>query len=198
MGSLKPNEAYERGLKKIGDFNTVEDFWGFYTHLYRPSDLAIPSDYHLFKQGIKPMWEDEKNRLGGKWTVRLKKGFVDRFWEDLLLALIGNIFDDDICGVVVSVREYDSISIWNSDAQDKELCDTIRDALTKVLRLPPTTAMEYKVHDESLNSLIQYQKQREQELSSEGTTNSTANDSITTADDNDGKQATRTEEEHTV
>ena len=24
--------------------------------------------------GIKPMWEDEANKFGGKWIVRLRKG----------------------------------------------------------------------------------------------------------------------------
>ena len=35
----------------------VEQFWSFYTHLVRPGDLPDHSDYHLFKDGIKPLWE---------------------------------------------------------------------------------------------------------------------------------------------
>jgi hypothetical protein len=35
----------------------VQDFWDFYVHLVRPNDLPNTSDYHLFKDGIKPMWE---------------------------------------------------------------------------------------------------------------------------------------------
>lgn len=41
-------------------------------------------DYHLFKSGIKPMWEDSANRRGGKWMVRLRKGIASRYWEDLV------------------------------------------------------------------------------------------------------------------
>ena len=26
--------------------------------------------------GIKPMWEDEANKFGGKWIVRLRKGDI--------------------------------------------------------------------------------------------------------------------------
>ena len=35
----------------------VEQFWGFYSYLVRPGDLTGHSDIHLFKDGIKPMWE---------------------------------------------------------------------------------------------------------------------------------------------
>lgn len=35
----------------------MEQFWRFYSHLVRPGDLSGHSDFHLFKEGIKPMWE---------------------------------------------------------------------------------------------------------------------------------------------
>lgn len=35
----------------------VEQFWAFYSYLVRPGDLSGHSDIHLFKDGIKPMWE---------------------------------------------------------------------------------------------------------------------------------------------
>lgn len=42
----------------------VEQFWRFYSHLVRPGDLSGHSDFHLFKEGIKPMWEvKSKHRL---------------------------------------------------------------------------------------------------------------------------------------
>jgi hypothetical protein len=35
----------------------VEGFWGCYCHLARPSTLPNPTDIHLFKEGIRPLWE---------------------------------------------------------------------------------------------------------------------------------------------
>lgn len=35
----------------------VQGFWRLYNHLVRPNDLPNTMDYHLFKTGIKPMWE---------------------------------------------------------------------------------------------------------------------------------------------
>lgn len=33
--------------------------------------------------------QDEANRKGGKWILRLRKGIVNRYWEDIVLAVIG-------------------------------------------------------------------------------------------------------------
>ena len=95
------------------------DFWKVYTHLRRPSALPTVSDYHFFREGIRPVWEDEENKMGGKWIMRLKKGVADRYWEDLLLAMIGDQFaeaSDEVCGAVLSVRSgEDVLSIWTKN-----------------------------------------------------------------------------------
>ena len=62
------------------------------------------------------MWEDEENKKGGKWIVRLKKGVADRYWEDLLLIIVGDQFaeaGEEVCGAVLSVRSgEDVLSVW--------------------------------------------------------------------------------------
>lgn len=107
---------YEKTLHAMAGFETVEDFFTIYKHLKRPSTLPLVSDYHIFKKGIRPVWEDEENKKGGKWVVRLKKGVADRYWEDLLFAIIGDQFaeaSDEVCGAVLSVRNgEDILSIW--------------------------------------------------------------------------------------
>lgn len=107
---------YEHTLHAIATVGTGEEFWEVYAHLKRPSSLPVVSDYHLFKKDIRPIWEDDVNKKGGKWVVRMKKGVADRYWEDLLLALIGDQFGDageDVCGAVLSVRNgEDILSIW--------------------------------------------------------------------------------------
>lgn len=94
-----------------------------YCHLVRVDDISAQFDFHLFKEGIKPMWEvsvkclqsvttdsfwlqDEANRFGGKWIVRLRKGLAARCWENLILAMMGEQFmvGEEICGVVVAKR----------------------------------------------------------------------------------------------
>ncbi|KAK2154056.1 hypothetical protein LSH36_278g04016 [Paralvinella palmiformis] len=152
-------QTYDQHLKKVFSFTTVEQFWAYYTHLARPGDMPDHSDYHLFKDGIKPLWEDSANKEGGKWIVRLKKGLASRCWENLILAMLGEQFmvGEEICGAVISVRhQEDILSLWNKTAGDQMTTSRIRDTLKRVLNLPPNTIMEYKKHTDSLRDNSSY------------------------------------------
>ena len=78
---------YETSIHPISAVATAEEFWSVYGHLKRPGELPTNSDYHLFRTGIKPAWEDPANASGGKWAVRLRKGVATRLWEHLVRAL---------------------------------------------------------------------------------------------------------------
>ena len=107
---------YEKSTIPLAHFSTVEAFWAVYTHLKRPSTLPSVSDYHMFRKGVRPVWEDEENKRGGKWIIRLKKGVSDRYWEELLFAIVGDQFaeaGEEVCGAVLSVRSgEDVLSVW--------------------------------------------------------------------------------------
>lgn len=119
---------WEENLIKVTQFNTVEDFWAVYNHIELASSLAIGCDYCIFKEGIKPMWEDDKNRKGGRWLFQLHKNkqtkVVDELWLEVLLCLIGEAFGEDsdqICGAVVNIRgKLDKISIWTGDSRARD------------------------------------------------------------------------------
>jgi len=152
-GKLSSGQSYDQNLKLISSFGSVEQFWSIYSYLIRPNQLSGHCDLHVFKHGIKPLWEDEANKDGGKWIVRLRKGLASRCWENLLLALLGEQFmvGGEICGAVVSCRfQEDIISVWNRTASDSTTTVRIRDTLRRVLNLPPNTIMEYKAHSDSL------------------------------------------------
>ncbi|KAI9729669.1 MAG: hypothetical protein M1818_008422 [Claussenomyces sp. TS43310] len=143
---------YEKTLHAIAGFDTVEDFFAIYKHLKRPSSLPMVSDYHIFKKGIRPVWEDEENKKGGKWIVRLKKGVADRYWEDLVFAIVGDQFaeaSEEVCGAVLSVRNgEDILSIWARNDGGRVL--KIRETMKRVLAFPPDTKVEWKSHDSSI------------------------------------------------
>lgn len=113
------NSDYEKSIRPMCNMSTAQEFWKVFVHLKRPSMLPVVSDYHLFKEGIRPVWEDESNKRGGKWIIRLKKGVADRYWESLQMAMIGNQFAeaaDEVCGAVISMRSgEDVISIWTKN-----------------------------------------------------------------------------------
>ncbi|KAI6248810.1 Eukaryotic translation initiation factor 4E type 2 [Erysiphe necator] len=143
---------YEKTLHPIAGFSNAEDFFTVYRHLKRPSALPPVSDYHLFKKGIRPVWEDNENRKGGKWIVRLKKGLSDRYWEDLIFAIVGDQFaeaSEEVCGAVLSVRNgEDILSIWARNDGGRVL--KIRETMKRILGFPPDTKVEWKSHDSSI------------------------------------------------
>jgi translation initiation factor 4E len=145
--------SFDQNLQLIGAFATCEQFWQVYSHLGRPGDLSSHSDFHVFKKGIKPLWEDDANRYGGKWIVRLRKGLASRCWENLIMAMLGEQFmvGEEICGAVVSIRyQEDILSIWNRSGSDTGVTNRIRDTFRRVLNLPPGTITEYKAHNDSI------------------------------------------------
>lgn len=147
--------TYENSIKQIAILKTVEEFWSVYDYVVRPNDLPTATDYHFFREGIKPTWEDPHNSHGGKWIVRLRKGLASRYWEEAILALIGCQFtgipDEEICGAVVSIRySEDIVSIWNRTASDRDVTERIRDAIKRILQLPSCAYMEYKPHESYL------------------------------------------------
>lgn len=133
----------------------VEDFWTVYTHLRRPNTLPHVSDYHVFKKGIRPVWEDQENRNGGKWIIRLKKGVSTRYWEELLLAIVGDQLadtTDDLCGVVLSIRSNeDVLSVWTK--VDGAPCLKIKHALFRKLGFPADTQAIFKTHASSIEAV---------------------------------------------
>jgi hypothetical protein len=50
------------------------------------------------QEGIKPMWEDDNNKRGGRWLINLDKRqrgtSLDHFWLEVMLCLIGEAFDE--------------------------------------------------------------------------------------------------------
>ncbi|KAK3325540.1 translation initiation factor eIF 4e-like domain-containing protein [Apodospora peruviana] len=153
---------YEKTLHPIASCDSAEEFFTVYQHLKRPSALPLVSDYHLFKKGIRPIWEDEENKHGGKWIVRLKKGVADRYWEDLLFAVIGDQFgdaSDEVCGVVLSVRNgEDILSIWLRDDGQRVL--KIRETMKRTLAFGPDTKLEWKSHDSSIQQRTAIEESR--------------------------------------
>ncbi|KAJ7101618.1 translation initiation factor eIF 4e-like domain-containing protein [Mycena crocata] len=130
---------YEAGLTVVGEFSTVEEFCRYFNWLKPPSNLERNSNYHLFKSGIKPMWEDEANANGGKWVLTMKNNpvLLDRCWNWLAMALVGEELEeghDLICGAVVSLRsKVDRIQVWTRSKDDVEKLNGIGKKLVKLL-----------------------------------------------------------------
>ncbi|KAK9053736.1 hypothetical protein SSX86_024810 [Deinandra increscens subsp. villosa] len=119
----KQGAAWGNNLRDAYTFDTVEEFWCLYDHVFKPSKLPGNADFHLFKAGIEPKWEDPQCANGGKWMVTSsRKAGLETMWLETLMALIGEQFEDadEICGVVASVRQrQDKLSLWTKNAANE-------------------------------------------------------------------------------
>ncbi|KAL2891507.1 Eukaryotic translation initiation factor 4E-1 [Ceratocystis lukuohia] len=162
-------------LKEVVTFDSVEEFWGIYNNIAPVSELAHKSDYHLFKTGVRPEWEDLRNKHGGKWSYQYKEKRnidIDTLWMHVMMAVIGETLEDEddgeIQGVVVNVRKgFYRISVWTgsigrpipgrgngdvsggkgrSDAKSEAILKNIGSRFKQVLKLNPSESVEFSGH----------------------------------------------------
>jgi translation initiation factor 4E len=112
-------------LHEVFSFGTLEDFWKMYNNVYTVNEIIPNTDYLMFKKGIRPEWEDPRNKKGGKWVVTLPieedmEEEAEQAWLGLILHMIGGLFEaetlDLINGAIFSIREkHWRISLWCND-----------------------------------------------------------------------------------
>jgi len=157
-GTSNAPGKWEDNLKIVHKFATVEDFWSLFNHIKPASQLVKGCDYCLFKEGIIPKWEDEKNKHGGRWVLQIPKTVkdeVDKYWLETLLCLIGEAFDDNsgelVNGCVVSVRQRgDRVSIWVGNKDQEALVVSIGKKIKERLKLKQATTMQFQAHDDAI------------------------------------------------
>jgi len=151
QGRASSTTKWEETLQAIAVFNTVEDFWSTYNHIKRPSEIDGNGDYYLFKDGVKPVWEDERNKAGGTWVANSENKTMDDQWEGLLLALIGEALEDDdddmICGGRLQKRGRGvKIMLWTNTCEKKDALTKVGTRLKQCLQV--NTAVEFNRHNE--------------------------------------------------
>merc|ERR1719469_1777886 len=109
-------QQYKSENKEVGKFDSIDSFWHVYTHLRRPSALQPGVFLHYFVDGVKPLWEDDQCKDGGRWTVRCPKHLAGKVWEDLLMTLVGEQFgcekaSPEVLGLVLA-NNLASLHTW--------------------------------------------------------------------------------------
>ncbi|CUM65535.1 uncharacterized protein PRCAT00003181001 [Priceomyces carsonii] len=154
---VNKNENWHDLLKPVITFSSVEEFWGIYNSIPPANQLPLKSDYHLFKEGIKPEWEDEKNSKGGRWQYSFSNkrevgAAINDLWLRGLLSVIGETIEDDeeeVNGIVLNIRKQAiRIGIWTKDCDEAKL-RTVGERLKKVLRLADDQKVDFMSHDDS-------------------------------------------------
>jgi len=155
-----PGSDWKDNLKQCGTFNTVERFWSIFNNLKPASKLSLNSNYHVFRKGVEPMWEDPVNIDGGKFVFTVPKkdtrnGRCDECWMLTVIAILGETLDLDgnqVCGAVVSIRKaQDRIALWLRSSE-RNTCIQIGEKWKKVLGLNNKATIKFQAHRDAAAS----------------------------------------------
>ena len=140
----KEKEFFEK-IIKIGDVTNITEFWDIFQHMKKPSQCPVGTDYHLFKRGIIPMWEDNNNKDGGKLSVLLTWKYANLIWEEVAFNFSKGLlpYFENINGIVVSMRSrFIVLSFWVK-TKNTHLVEKIRYALSAMLQTPSTNCIDF-------------------------------------------------------
>jgi len=162
-------EEYASSLCNLGSFHSIQNFWRWVNNLPPTCKLGPRTSYHVMKQNVRPLWEDDENVNGGTFTFKVSKAESDAVWLRVLLAIVGEQFSavldesDDICGASVSIRKDENIiNIWhkNTYAIDKsKVASYIHSLLGDFHVMVPT----YKVHQTQNNFKVDFLRPKQSE-----------------------------------
>jgi len=144
---VSPQSTMAINTSNIEDFHTLSDKWSLWAHLPHDTDWSINSykKIHtvntmeetialietlpdilvkncmlfLMRDGIKPTWEDPKNRSGGCFSYKVSNKYVYDVWKELSYLLVGETISKEssfvacVTGITISPKKnFCIIKIW--------------------------------------------------------------------------------------
>jgi len=101
---------------------------------------------HVFIKGIKPVWEDPQLVNGARFNLKMPKSHCSKYWEDLLLALIGEQFPEHlVAGLVLNLKpQFDKIAVWITDCNNEKAIAQVKAMIIEVTQIEEKE-IEYEV-----------------------------------------------------
>jgi hypothetical protein len=113
-----------QSYKKIYTLTTVEETIAVTETL--PDILVKNCMLFLMREGIKPTWEDVKNRNGGCFSYKVSNKSVYEIWKELTYVIVGNTvskqnsFVNSVTGITISPKKnFCIIKIWMTDCANQ-------------------------------------------------------------------------------
>jgi Eukaryotic initiation factor 4E len=120
--------------------------------------LKLKDSVHIFRAGVKPLWEDPENLDGGAFTLKIRRdeGRAVRAWEEVCLMGCGGelqaalvdagITKDHVLGMSYSPRLYwGHITIWTKKGDSFKSVEVLEKMMLERLSpdLRPRSSGEY-------------------------------------------------------
>ncbi|KAG0202052.1 hypothetical protein BGX28_005302 [Mortierella sp. GBA30] len=167
------HDAYSSAITPLFSCHTVPQFatsWKYVRERVRPATMKVNQNLHWFKKGIKPMWEDPKNKYGGRLTLCPPRAMLDTVWETVLILMAGDVLDHhgEGTGAVFARRARgDRVEVWLGADDTPEALAHIRGVLIQELASSGADELvrtaKYKKHFDGKRE----EKLRQQQLAKE-------------------------------
>ncbi|EPR78020.1 Eukaryotic translation initiation factor IF4E [Spraguea lophii 42_110] len=149
--SINQND-WMSNLNIISEVKNIPSFL-YLTENIEPADKwPSPANVHFFRKDIKPMWEDEKNKEGGKWVLEIEKSNwdINDIWNKTMAFCISELVEGEICGAVFSPRKFlYRISLWTRST-DENVCMKIGEKWKDIIDGNKRITIGFKTHNDNL------------------------------------------------
>jgi len=177
----KANQHYSDATHKVAPFSTVQDFWKLWNHMPQPSELLeqkrmvreqsdglhVIDAIMIFRDNIRPEWEDKMNSTGGHFQFQLKPnvggGQIDEYWNNIVLGMVGATIEPS--QMITGVRLVDKLNgprqangirleVWFTNHDDTQAVAQLRKNVEKCMstRLDGTVGQIPKCDTKSHNT----------------------------------------------
>eukprot|EP00812_Abedinium_dasypus_P009986 NODE_3635_length_760_cov_789.156028.p2 GENE.NODE_3635_length_760_cov_789.156028~~NODE_3635_length_760_cov_789.156028.p2 ORF type:complete len:212 (+),score=73.57 NODE_3635_length_760_cov_789.156028:3-638(+) len=151
---------YSEAMRRVASFSTVKGFWRYWNHIPQPSELLegkkltresgstknLVDALMIFREGIRPEWEDPTNLRGGHFLLTLRPniagGSADEHWNNIVLGVVGGSIEP--AEMITGVRLVDKlgqqrqaalrVEVWfSAHFDDADKVDRLQRSLEKCL-----------------------------------------------------------------
>lgn len=135
-------------IRKTIRIGTLNELTTFYSRFKKPKDMRGGCEVYFFKEGVRPLWEDERNLDGGSFFLHIKKTFANKIWENLLLSIVSESQPElqRINGLIMRVLRLEVVFyVWTSKlkkAEEVKLIQWMKDTAG----LSAKIKLEFKPH----------------------------------------------------
>ena len=163
------NVDWKNYLNPLHDFNTFEDFWAIIASIEPAWKLQKGCRYYIFKKGIEPLWEDERNLGGKEISIEYKHpqkagdpkqrrndmqelSKIQKSCEEKWIRLCASVFChnteyfkniDKINGIEFNIRaQIIKVGIWTEKLNEEAEFQQLKDDLHKIMEFDPNDPIQ--------------------------------------------------------
>ncbi|EAY11393.1 translation initiation factor 4E-related protein [Trichomonas vaginalis G3] len=104
------NVHWSEYLHPLHSFDTIEGFCKLLSSIEHLHSLLKGCRYYVFREGVKPLWEDPSVKDGNVVSIEMDKTpenteNIEQKWQDIIIPTLNEELGPDVVGVEFASRE---------------------------------------------------------------------------------------------